>query len=125
MTSASVALRTGWCASWTVRSWRSRGWGCAMFSRVTQLEIDLMRTSVAGALRVFADQVMPELQTQPGYEGVYVFASEEGRGMVVTFWDSAAAAEEGVDDGWYAGALEAHVTLFRSPPGRERYEVLV
>ena len=96
-----------------------------MFSRVTQLEIDLIRISVAGALEVFADQVMPELQMQPGYEGVYVFANEEGRGMVVTFWESAEAADAGVDSGWYAGALQAHVTLFRSPPGRERYEVLL
>jgi heme-degrading monooxygenase HmoA len=95
-----------------------------MFSRVTQLEVDPVRASVEGALKVFSDEVLPDLEVQPGYEGVYVFANEDGRGMLVSFWDSEEAAAAGVGDGWYSKKLEEHVTLFRAPPGRDRYQVL-
>lgn len=96
-----------------------------MYSRVTQLEVDTMRTSVDAALRVFAEEVLSQLREQPGYEGVYVLANEQGRGMIVTFWDSQPAADFGGGDSWYARQLEQHVTLFRAPPGRERYQVLL
>ncbi len=84
----------------------------------------MMRASVEGALKVFSDEVLPELREQPGYEGVYVFANEEGHGMIVTFWASEEEAAAGATEGWYASKLEQHVTLFRAPPGRERYAVL-
>jgi len=95
-----------------------------MFSRVTLLEVDVVRTSVEQALGIFSDRVLPELRRQPGYEGVYVFANAEGRGMIVSFWSSEEAAAAGAADDWYSQQLEEHLTLFRSPPGRERYEVL-
>ncbi|MDH3226329.1 MAG: hypothetical protein OEM67_04480 [Thermoleophilia bacterium] len=96
-----------------------------MYSRVTQLEIDTMRTSVDAALALFREQVLPELREQPGYEGVMVFATREGKALIVSFWDSAEAAEVGAAAGFYAEQLERHVTLFRSPPGREGYEVVL
>ena len=95
-----------------------------MFSRVTQLEVDPVRASVEGALKVFSDQVLPGLKEQPGYEGVYVFANQDGRAMLVSFWDTEEAAAAGMDEGWYSKTIDEHVTLFRAPPGRERYQVL-
>ena len=95
-----------------------------MFSRVTQLEIDLIRTSAEQALGVFTEQVLPGLRQQPGYEGVYVFVNPEGKGMIVSFWASEEAASAGVSEGWYAQQLQEHVALFRSPPGRDRYQVV-
>lgn len=96
-----------------------------MYSRVTQLEVDTLRTSVEAALGVFADEVLPQLRERPGYYGVYVLATEEGRGMIMTLWESEEAAEAGGGEGWYAHQLEQHVTLFRSPPGRAQYQVLL
>jgi hypothetical protein len=95
-----------------------------MFSRVTLLEVDVVRTTVKEALGVFNDRVLPELRSQPGYEGVYVFANAEGRGMIVSFWSSDEAATAPPAAAWYSRQLEEHLTLFRSPPGRESYEVL-
>ena len=48
-------------------------------------------------------------------------ATLEGKGVIITFWDT----EEGARDasGFATGELERFVTLFRSPPGREVYEV--
>lgn len=93
-----------------------------MYSRVTQLEIDTVRIDVDDAVEVFREEVLPLLREQEGYEGAYVLATEEGKGLLVTFWDTPEAAAE---TAFYAAQLERYVTLFRSPPGRERYEVVV
>jgi heme-degrading monooxygenase HmoA len=96
-----------------------------VFSRVTQFEIDVLRATVEEALAMYREHVLPELREQPGYEGAYVLANADGRGMVVSFWESEEAAAAGATGGWYAQKLEQYMTLFRSPPGRERYEVLL
>ena len=92
-----------------------------MYSRVTLLEIDTLRTTVVEALALFEESVLPELREQDGYEGVVVLANEDGKALLVSIWgteeDAAASAE------FAKGALEQYVTLFRAPPGREQYEV--
>jgi heme-degrading monooxygenase HmoA len=67
--------------------------------------------------------VLPALRRQPGYEGVYVLTTPEGRALLMTLWASEEAAEAGSPDGFYSEQLARHATLFRAPPGRERYEV--
>jgi heme-degrading monooxygenase HmoA len=94
-----------------------------MFARVTQLEIDTLRTSVDESLALFEQDILPRLRTQPGYRGVYVLATHEGGGMLISFWDTAEAAKADADSGFYADVLSKYVTLFKAPPGRERYEV--
>lgn len=94
-----------------------------MFSRVTQLEIDTVRISVGEAVDVFRREVLPGLQEQEGYEGALVLATPEGKGLLLSFWETAAAAEATADEGFYHETLAQYVMLFRSPPGRERYEV--
>lgn len=94
-----------------------------MFARTTQLEIDTVRTSLDEALRTFEEAVLPELREQPGFRGLYVLATPEGKAMLVSFWGSADEADASGEAGWYPAVLERFVTLFRSPPGRERYEV--
>ena len=92
-----------------------------MYSRVTLLEIDTMRVDMDDAVAVFRDDVLPGLCEQPGYEGVAVLVTPEGKGMILTFWeteDDAAATA-----GFAGAALERHMTLFRAPPGREQYAV--
>ena len=80
-----------------------------MYARTTLVEIDTVRTSMQQALQLFKEQVLPGLQRQDGYLGVFVFTTPEGRGM-----------------GTFAtGALERHLMLFRAPPGRETYEVVL
>lgn len=95
-----------------------------MHARVTLLEIDTGRSSVGTALALYRDQVLPEVRQQPGYEGVYVLATAEGKGLVMTLWSSEQAAEAAAPTGFYADVLARFVTLFRTPPGRERYEVV-
>jgi len=92
-----------------------------MYSRVTLLEIDTMRVGMEEAAALFREQVVPGLRAQYGYEGAVALATPEGKGMIITFWGT----EEGAQDasGFASAELERFVTMFKSPPGREYYEV--
>ena len=92
-----------------------------MYSRVTQLEIDTMRVDVDAAVELFRTDVLPALEEQDGYEGAVVLATADGKGLIVTMWETEEAAVAAA--GFASGALEEHMTLFRAPPGREYYEV--
>lgn len=92
-----------------------------MYARVTQLEIDTLRVAVDDALEVFETEVLPDLRAQPGYRGVYVLATQDGRGVLMSLWDTADQAD--ASGGAYAETLERYLTLFKAPPGREHYQV--
>jgi hypothetical protein len=96
-----------------------------MYARVTLLEIDTVRISVDAALELFKSQVLPRLREHEDFEGVYVLGTPEGRGLLISLWATEAAAEATAETGLYPELLAEYVTLFRSPPGRERYEVLL
>jgi len=93
-----------------------------MYSRVTLLEIDTLRTSVEEALGLFTERVLPGLHELDGYEGVLVLATPEGKGIIVSLWETREAADAAA--GFAAGELERNMTLFTAPPGREHYEVV-
>ncbi len=94
-----------------------------MYSRVTLLEIDTMRVTVDEAVHLFDERVLPGLREQEGYEGVVVLANPDGQGMILSVWETEEAATAAA--AFATAALEQHVTLFRSPPGREQYEVVL
>jgi len=94
-----------------------------VFARVTLLEIDTIRIPIDDALELFREAVMPRLKDQPGYCGIYAFTTPEGRTMLVSFWDTAEQADAFAASRWYPEVLEEYTTLFRTPPGREHYEV--
>jgi heme-degrading monooxygenase HmoA len=94
-----------------------------MFARVTLAEIDPVRMSVSDAVERFKELVEPELRKQPGYEGVYVLTTPEGKAMVISLWSTEDVVESNVASGYYEAQLAKFATVFRSPPGREQYEV--
>lgn len=93
-----------------------------MYSRVTLLEIDTLRVSIEDATRLFRTEVIPRLREQEGFVGAVVLATPEGKGMIVTAWESEAAALAAA--GYASGELERYTTLFKAPPGREYYKVV-
>jgi heme-degrading monooxygenase HmoA len=96
-----------------------------MYARTTLLEIDTLRVPLAEALDQFNATVLPRLREQPGFRGLYALTTPAGRAMLITFWDTAQEANAGIETGWYPEVLAEYTTLFRSPPGRETYEVQV
>lgn len=98
-----------------------------MVARVTLAELDVVRMRRENAIELFKESVVPALREQDGYQGVYVLLSPEGKVLAITFWESEEAAEAGIAGGrsFYAQQIEKFVTLYRSPPGREHYEVVL
>jgi hypothetical protein len=94
-----------------------------VFARTTLLEIDTMRISVDEALAMFETEVVPRLRQQDGFAGIYALTTSEGKAMLISFWDTPEQADADAGSGWYSAVLNEFTTLFRSPPGRERYEV--
>jgi heme-degrading monooxygenase HmoA len=96
-----------------------------MVVRATVAEIDAVRMSVERAVEVFRESVVPALRQQDGYEGAYVLLSDEGKALVLTFWESEEAAEAGLAGArsFYAEQVEKFVTIYHAPPGRELYRV--
>ena len=94
-----------------------------MVARVTLAEVDAVRTSMADALELFRTSVAPALHERDGYEGCYVLTTPEGKALVVTFWRDEDAADEGLKSGYYAEQVAKFGTFYRSPPGRETYDV--
>jgi hypothetical protein len=93
-----------------------------MYSRVTLLEIDTMRIAVEDAVELFETEVLPRMRDQDGFKGVLAMSTPEGKGMLVSFWETQEQAEDA--SGFATGELERYVALFSAPPGRECYQVV-
>ncbi|HET9730094.1 MAG TPA: hypothetical protein VFR41_11765 [Acidimicrobiia bacterium] len=91
---------------------------------MTLLEIDALRASIADALHQFEEQTLKRLRQQPGYRGVWVLANPEGKGLLMSLWETAEQAAIEGDHSFYATELGRFGTLFRAAPGREAYEVM-
>jgi heme-degrading monooxygenase HmoA len=98
-----------------------------VIARATMAEIDAVRTSVEDAVELFHDSVLPALQEQEGYLGTYLLLSPQGKALALTFWESAEAADAGIagSRSFYAEQVEKFVTIYRAPPGRETYDVVL
>lgn len=96
-----------------------------MFARTTLFEVDTLRMPIDQAERLFQEQVLPLIKHQPGFAGLYVMRTPEGKGMVLTLWESEQAAQSGIESGYYQEQVSKLVTFMRQPPGREHYEVIV
>jgi heme-degrading monooxygenase HmoA len=98
-----------------------------MVARVTMAELDPVRMSVEEAAEVFRDSVVDALRRQDGYEGAYVLVSPQGQALALTLWRDEAAADAGLAGGrsFYEEQIAKFTTIYRSPPGREQYDVVV
>ncbi len=98
-----------------------------MVVRATEAEIDVVRTNPYDAIEMFEQSVISALHEQAGYEGCYVLLSEEGKVLVLTFWESNEAARATRLSGFYGEQIErlADLVVFRQDPGREAYDVVV
>lgn len=94
-----------------------------MYSRVTQLELDTTRLDIDDGVRLFREEILPELRAQHGYAGMYVLANPDGKALLLSFWETEQDAEAQAERGFYADQLARFAAVFGSPPGRDRYEL--
>jgi heme-degrading monooxygenase HmoA len=98
-----------------------------MVVRATEAEIDVVRTNPSEGVAVFEQSVLPALREQEGYEGCYVLLSEEGKMLVLSFWESEEAARETRLSGFYEAQIAkfSDLVVYQHEPGREAYDVVV
>jgi heme-degrading monooxygenase HmoA len=98
-----------------------------MVARATIAELDFVRMGLEESTDVFRDSVVSALREQDGYEGCVVLVSPQGQALALTFWRDEEAADAGLAGGrsFYAEQVEKFVTIYRSPPGRETYDVVL
>ena len=98
-----------------------------MVVRATEAEIDVVRTNPADAVALFRESVIPALHEQDGYEGCYVLLSEDGKMLILSFWDSNEAAHATRVSGFYQDQIGkfSDLVVYRQAPGREAYDVMI
>jgi heme-degrading monooxygenase HmoA len=98
-----------------------------MVVRATEAEIDVVRMNPAEAIEAFKQSLLPALHEQEGYEGCYVLLSEEGKVLVLSFWESNEAARATRLSGFYQSQIDkmADFVVYRQAPGREAYDVVI
>jgi hypothetical protein len=84
-----------------------------------------LRIGLPDAIEMFKERVLPRLRGRPECSGVMALATADGKGMLLSFWDTAEAAEEALTSGFYDKQIAAFTLFLRQPPGREHYEVVV
>jgi hypothetical protein len=55
-------------------------------TRVMAFDLDLRDSDVEDAVRRFGETAVAALSGEPGFDGVYVVADADGRGVVVSLW---------------------------------------
>jgi hypothetical protein len=96
-----------------------------MQARVTLFEIDTLRISREDALQLFKDRVLPRLRAHPACEGVLALETPEGKGMLISFWTTAEAADQALKSGFYDEQVSEFTMFLRQPPDRQHYEVVL
>ncbi len=96
-----------------------------MFARTTLFELDTVRMPLDAAVQWFQATTLSAMRSQPGYEGMYLLATPEGKGVLLTLWADEASAQAGEASGYYDAQVAQFMMLLRQPPGRDHYEVLL
>jgi len=96
-----------------------------MHARVTLFEIDTLRIGLNEALSLFNQRVLPKLRAHPACTGVIALDTPEGKGMLITFWDTEESAAESLETGFYDAQIAEFTMFLRQPPDRVHYEVVV
>jgi heme-degrading monooxygenase HmoA len=95
-----------------------------MYARVAQVRIQPRR--IDEATRIYADNVVPALESQPGFRGALLLTQpESGRGISITLWESQADRTAGEVSGFYQTQLAHFAGMFTETPVRDAYEVAI
>jgi len=95
-----------------------------MYARVAQVRIQPER--VPDATRIYAEHVVPALETQPGFHGALLLTQPEtGRGISITIWETESHRIAGEVGGFYQAQLAEFAGMFTETPVRDAYQVSI
>jgi len=95
-----------------------------MFARLTIIQVKIEQIDEASKL--FNESVVPMFKSQQGYQGGFFLADRKsGKCICVSLWDSEKDAISNEQSLLYQEQLVKFMDLFKAPPIREGYDVLV
>lgn len=93
-----------------------------MYARITMAHVD--RHRVDEFRQMLADEVMPAVREQDGFEGWVALRRDDGAVLVISLWSDRAAAEENERTGFYLEQIGKLRPFLAGPAQRESWEVL-
>ena len=86
----------------------------------------LKRGTMAEAISIYAESIVPAMQYQPGFEGANLMINEDTDTAVsTTYWETKTAMLASEASGYLQGRLAQIGELLTAPPANSHYEVAV
>ena len=93
-----------------------------MFARVTTVSIQ--PDKIDEATRIYDESILPAIKAAKGNLGVYLLTDRaSGKGLSITFWDSAADGQAYDASGTYREQVAKISQFFSSAPSLATYDV--
>ena len=92
-----------------------------MFARLTIVRTKVGKTDEA--VEVSKESVVPAAKSQKGFVGAQLLTEPNGKGIMMTFWDTEEDAIANEKSGYYQEQLAKFKDLFAAPPVHEGYNV--
>jgi heme-degrading monooxygenase HmoA len=94
-----------------------------MYARMTTAQAK--PGGVDEALRIWDEQVMPQLTQQRGYKGFQTCTNRDGNTLLtLTYWETREDADRTLNSDWMRQILGLFANIFAAPPTQEHYEVV-
>jgi len=75
-------------------------------------------------LRIWDEQVMPQLTQQQGYQGYQTCINRDSNKMLtLTYWETREDADRTLNSDWMRQTLGLFADVFAAPPTQEHYAV--
>ncbi len=95
-----------------------------MYARMLKVKFGL--DGVDEAIRLFRESVIPGCKTQGGFrEGYFLDDRGTGECVLITIWDTEKDMLASEESSFFQDQLIKFMPLFRTPPIRESYEIVV
>lgn len=95
-----------------------------MFVRLLRLQIKIER--IDEAIKLFEESVIPLCKNQKGYKGAHFLTDRKtGTCIPITLWESEEDMLATESSHFFQEQLVKFMALFKAPPIREAYEVVV
>ncbi len=95
-----------------------------MFARQTTFHFKI--NGLDKAIKIIKESIVPVAKSQKGYHGFYFMIDRKaGKAMAIVLWDSEEDAIDNEKSHYYQEQLVKVMHIYREPPIREGYEVVV
>ena len=95
-----------------------------MFTRQTTFHFKI--DGLDKAIKIIKESIVPAAKSQKGYHGYYFMIDRKtGKAVAIVLWDSEEDAIANEKSHYYQEQLVKTMHLYREPPIREGYEIVI